>query len=53
MAVDFLKNTGTTPPLGKQLDILRPIVSPGRSMQPSMKYFDDYNVSGHTQAPKL
>ena len=46
------KNTSTSPH-GKQLDILRPIVSPWRSMRPSMKYFDDYNVSGHTQAPRL
>ena len=38
------------PPLEKQLDILCPIVSAGRSMRPSVKYFDDYNVSGHTQA---
>ena len=40
-----LKNTGTDtpppPPPKKQLDPLDPIASRGRSVQPSLKYFDD------------
>ena len=39
MAIGFLRNTGTDP-LEKQLDPSGPIASGGRSVRPSLKYFD-------------
>ena len=42
VGIGFLRNTGTDSPLEKQLDPMGPIVSRGRYVWPSVKYFDYY-----------
>ena len=41
LIIGFLRNSGTAP-LDNQLDPLGPIDSGGRSVQPSVKYVDDF-----------